>query len=248
MNRIATFNFDGATLRTTTISGEPWFVAADVLAVLTLDRKALERLDEDEKGVSSIHTLGGEQQVTIVNESGLYSLILGSRKPEAKRFKKWVTGDVLPAIRKTGHYGPAVDPMQVLNDPAAMRGLLLGYSEKVLALESTVAAQATKVAALDRFATFADGSMCITNAAKSLQQQPKAFFRWLQEHQWIFRRPGGSGWIAYQSRIQVGYLEHKVTTVERGDGSEKVVEQVLVTPKGLSKLAMVFVAETSAAA
>ena len=85
--------------------GEPWFVAADVLAALTLDRKALERLDDDEKGVNSIHTPGGEQEVTVVNESGLYSLILGSRKPEAKAFKRWVTHEVLPAIRRSGSYG-----------------------------------------------------------------------------------------------------------------------------------------------
>ncbi len=114
--------------------------------------------------------------------------------------------------------------------------LALDSEEKRLALEHKVETLAPKAEALDRFATFAEGSMCISNAAKALQQQPKAFFRWLQEHQWIFRRPGGSGWLAYQSRIQVGYLEHKVTTVERGDGSEKVVEQVLVTAKGLAKL------------
>lgn len=114
--------------------------------------------------------------------------------------------------------------------------LALDSEEKRLALEHEVKTLAPKAEALDRFATFAEGSMCISNAAKALQQQPKAFFRWLQEHQWIFRRPGGSGWLAYQSRIQVGYLEHKVTTVERGDGSEKVVEQVLVTAKGLAKL------------
>ena len=85
----------------------PWFVAADLLRALDLDRKALERLDDEEKGVSSIHTPGGPQEVAIVNESGLYSLILGSRKPEAKRFKKWVTAEVLPAIRRTGRYESA---------------------------------------------------------------------------------------------------------------------------------------------
>lgn len=68
-------------------------------------RDALSRPDDDEKGVHSTHTPGGEQQTTTINESGLYSLILGSRKPEAKRFKKWVTSDVLPSIRKTGAYG-----------------------------------------------------------------------------------------------------------------------------------------------
>ena len=130
----------------------------------------------------------------------------------------------------------AADPMRLLSDPATMRGLLLGYTEKVLALENKVETLVPKAEALDRFATFAEGSMCITNAAKALQQQPKTFFRWLREHEWIYRRAGGSGWLAYQSRIQVGYLEHKVTTVERGDGSEKVVEQVLITAKGLAKL------------
>ena len=99
------FDFEGQQVRVVTDAlGEPWFVAADVLSTLTLDRKALERLDADEKGVSSIHTLGGDQEMTIVSEPGLYGLVLGSRKPEAKRFKRWVTHEVLPAIRKTGSY------------------------------------------------------------------------------------------------------------------------------------------------
>lgn len=93
-----------------------------------------------------------------------------------------------------------------------------------------------KLKALDKIAG-CEGSLCITNAAKTLQIRPKAFFRWLSEHQWIYRRAGGSCWVAYQERIQSGFLEHKVTTVERSDGSQKVVEQVLVTPKGLARLA-----------
>lgn len=129
----------------------------------------------------------------------------------------------------------ALDPMKVLSDPAAMRGLLLTYTEKVLTLESKVEELTPKAEALDRIST-ANGSMCVTNAAKALQVQPRRLFSWLQEHQWIYRRPGGSGWLAYQHRIQCGWMEHKVTTVERGDGTEKVVEQVLVTAKGLAKL------------
>lgn len=97
-----------------------------------------------------------------------------------------------------------------------------------------------KAAALDLISTFAEGSMCLTNAAKALQVQPKRFFAWLQEHAWIYRRAGGSGFVGYQGRIQVGYLGHKVTTIERSDGTTKQVEQVLVTAKGLAKLAMLF--------
>lgn len=128
------------------------------------------------------------------------------------------------------------DPMQVLTDPAALRTALLTYSEKVIALEQQVAEQAPKAKALERIAE-ADGSLCITSAAKHLQLRPKDLFAWLKEHAWIYHRAGGSGWLAYQNRLQQGVLEHKITTVTRGDGSEKVVEQVRVTPKGLTRLA-----------
>lgn len=99
-----TFPYSSKEVRVVMIDDAPWFVAADVLSTLTLDRKALERLDDDEKDVNTIHTPGGNQDMTIINESGLYSLILTSRKAEAKKFKKWVTAEVLPAIRKTGRY------------------------------------------------------------------------------------------------------------------------------------------------
>lgn len=105
MNQLVTFNFESNNVRAyMDEKGEPMFVAADVLSTLSLDRKALERLDDDEKGVNSIHTHGGPQDMTMVNESGLFNLVLGSRKPEAKRFKRWVTHEVLPSIRKTGSY------------------------------------------------------------------------------------------------------------------------------------------------
>jgi len=102
----AVFQFNNSQIRTITKDGEPWFVAADVCSVLGIanNRNATARLDDDEKDVRLMDTPGGKQETTIVNESGLYSLILRSDKPEAKRFKKWVTSEVLPAIRKTGGY------------------------------------------------------------------------------------------------------------------------------------------------
>lgn len=241
MTTISTYNFDGAAVRTTTgADGEPWFVAADVLATLGLDRKALERVDDDEKGVSSIHTLGGEQVLTTVNESGLYALILGSRKPEAKRFKKWITSEVLPAIRKTGTYSVAADPMAVLSDPAAMRALLLGYTEKVIALQDKVEVLEPKAEALDRFMTVTDGSFCLTDAAKALQVPPRKFLVKLQEMGWIYRRPMGSGWLAYQDRIAIGVMEHKVTTGDKSNGTEWSNTQARVTAKGMARLAVLF--------
>lgn len=104
---IKAFEFEGKhTIRTIAIDGEPWFVASDVCTALDHSNtsKAISRLDDDEKGINISYTLGGNQEVLIINESGLYSLILTSRKPEAKKFKKWVTAEVLPSIRKTGRY------------------------------------------------------------------------------------------------------------------------------------------------
>lgn len=127
---------------------------------------------------------------------------------------------------------PQIDPMQVLNDPAAMRGLLLTYTEKVLALESTVAEQAPKVQALARLSD-AEGSLCMRDAAKALQVRPIDLKNQLIVARWIYGRPGHSGWLAYQDKLQQGLLVHKVDTVQRQDGTEKVVEQVRITPKAL---------------
>lgn len=102
-----TFTFSTQALRVVMIDGEPWFVASDVCGALALENttKALLRLDDDEQALISIQGISrGNDQVNVINESGLYSLVLGSRKPEAKKFKKWVTSEVLPAIRKTGRY------------------------------------------------------------------------------------------------------------------------------------------------
>lgn len=138
------------------------------------------------------------------------------------------------------------DPMEVLNHPAAMRGLLLTYADKVIALEETVAEQAPKVAAHERIAS-ADGSLCMRDAAKVLQIRPIDLRNWLIVNQWIYGRPGHQGWLAYQNRIQQGVMTHKVTTLLREDVTEKIVEQVRVTPKGLTRIGEAL-ASTKAAA
>lgn len=112
--RLLTANSEFGNSRYLLIKGEPWFAAKDICDVLNLtnSRKATAALDEDEKDVATIHTLGGPQQMTIVNETGLYNLIFQSRKPEAKAFKKWVTSEVLPSIRRNGYY---INPNAVLS-------------------------------------------------------------------------------------------------------------------------------------
>lgn len=106
MHDLQIFKYNGKEVRTIQKDGEPWWVLKDVCEVLGLSspHKVFERLDDDEKGRNQIPTLGGEQEMTVVNESGLYNVILRSDKPEAKPFRKWVTSEVLPSIRKNGGY------------------------------------------------------------------------------------------------------------------------------------------------
>jgi prophage antirepressor-like protein len=144
--QLAPFDFEGRQVRIVTdAQGEPWFVAADVLSTISLDRKALERLDDDEKGVNSIHTPGGVQEMTTVNEPGLYALVLGSRKAEAKRFKRWVTHEVLPAIRKTGSYAvPAIAALPAPTQDRVTSLLLIGEAvAKVPGVKAGIAMAAT---------------------------------------------------------------------------------------------------------
>ena len=107
------FDFEGRPVRVVTdVQGEPWFVAADVAQSLDyrMASDMTRSLDHDEKGTQIVRTPSGDQEMLVINESGLYSAILKSRKPEAKRFKRWVTREVLPAIRKTGRYAPNTTP------------------------------------------------------------------------------------------------------------------------------------------
>lgn len=220
------------------LDGNPWFIGNDVCDVCAIanPRDAFARLDDDEKGVVSTDTPGGMQNLTIVSEAGLYQLIMTSRKPEAKAFRRWVTHEVLPQIRKTGVYG---DPVKALGDPAALRGILLTYTERVIALEAKVAEQEPKVQAMLRLEG-ADGSLCITNAAKALNVRPKDLFSHLQANKWIYKRPGTSVWIGYQDKIQTGLIEMSEYLQTKPDGTETVRVQAKVTAKGLAKLASAF--------
>lgn len=140
-----------------------------------------------------------------------------------------------------------VAPVLALNDPTSLRALLLENVEERLKLAEQVAAAAPKLEAFDRIAG-AEGSLCITDAAKSLQVRPKALFDFLRAHGWIYTPPGGRGDIAYSAKLQQGLMEHKTTTVHRSDGSEKIITQARVTPKGLTRLAREFPAPAKVAA
>ena len=128
------------------------------------------------------------------------------------------------------------DPMAALSDPATMRALLLGYTEKVIALEGRVSELQPKAVALDRIAN-TDGSLCLMDTAKTLQVRPKDLIAYMKAHLWIYMRLGTSHWVGRAEKLNAGYLEHKITTIHRTDGTERITTQVRVTPKGLAKLA-----------
>ena len=136
MNELQVFRYQDNEVRTVEVDGEPWFVLKDVCAVLGIgnSRMVFDRLDSDEKGVSQIDTPGGLQNVNIVNESGLYNVLLRSDKPEAKPLRKWVTSEVLPSIRKTGSY--AQKPLSPVEMFAMQAQINLEQERRLAAVEN----------------------------------------------------------------------------------------------------------------
>ena len=205
--------------------GEPWFVAADVCRALEIanNRDALTRLEQDEKGVALTDTPGGAQEVTIVNEPGLYTLVLGSRKREAKSFKRWVTHDVVPSIRKTGAYMTPETIEKVLMNPDTIISLATQLKE----LQTKVEQDKPKVQYFD---TLVDRNL-LTNfrdTAKELHVAPKAFINFLLEKGYIYR-DNKSRLRPYQAHAEKGLFEVKEFASEFNN---KAGIQTLVTPKG----------------
>lgn len=228
--------------------GEPWFVAADVCKALEIgnSRQAIVRLDDDEKGVISTDTLGGQQQVNIVNEPGLYTLVLGSRKPEAKLFKRWITHEVIPAIRKTGGY--IAGEKSMTDEELMARALLMAQNkiqqrdERIKALEHSNTALEAKVEADAPKVLFADSvaasnqSILIGELAKILRQngieigQNRLFERLRKEG--YLGTHGEYYNIPTQRAMDLKLFEIKKRAINSPDGRNIVSTTVKVTGKG----------------
>lgn len=216
------------------INGEPWFVGKDVAEILGYanTRKALlDHVDDEDKGVTNCDTLGGIQKMNIINESGLYSLILSSKLPQAKAFKRWVTSEVLPAIRKQGSYSLGV--------PTNFRdALYLAYQQQVTieALETENAFKDQKIAELQPKADYLDtilqskSLMTITQIAKDYGMSARTMNKKL--HALGVQYKQGSQWFLYAKYQNRSYTSSETISVIQSDGREKVVMNTKWALKG----------------
>lgn len=235
------FNYQGNQLRTVVIDNEPWFVAKDVAQILSFDHTPTmtRTLDEDEKGVHIIHTPGGDQRMTIINEPGLYSVILKSRKPEAKQFKRWITHEVIPSIRKHGAYMTPEKIEEVLTDLDTIIKLATTLKEerqKRLEAEKTIEQQKPKVLFANAVET-SESSVLIGELAKILRQNgidigQNRLFRWLRENGYLCKQRGENYNLPTQYAMDRGWFEIKKRTINNPDGSVRVTRTPKVTGKG----------------
>lgn len=241
MSDLTPFAFDGVDVRVVTDEhGEPWFVAADVARILGYrEARDLTRgLDDDEKGPQIVRTLGGEQSMTTVTEAGLYSAILRSRVERAKAFRRWVTHEVLPAIRKTGSYSTA----PALTGPQLMAAALIEAQATLAAKDEQLAIAAPKAEAFDAFLS-TTGDYSVNEAAKVLSRHhdiltgERRLRAWMEANGWIYREGGKPR--AYQRRLDQGALDEKAQWHYHPETGEKVLDtpQVRVTARGIEALA-----------
>lgn len=236
MSIVQAFTYQDQPVRTITVDGQPAFIAADLLALLELNRSSAALLDDDEKGVHTVDTLGGAQQMAYVTEAGMYSLVLRSRKPEAKMFKRWITHDVLPQIRKTGAYAAPA-----LSGPELMAKALLEAAETIKASDRKVLELTPKAEAFDSFLS-TNGDYSVNEAAKLLARDhnivtgEKRLRSKLEEWGWIYRQSGVPR--AKQAQIDNGRMTEKASFYFHPETGEKVAKepQVRITPKGLAAI------------
>jgi len=238
-NEIQQFDFKGALLRTLTDkAGEPWFVAKDVCDILEISNPsdALKRLDDDER---SRFNLGRQGETNIVNEAGLYVLVLGSRKPEAHEFKRWMTHEVLPQIRRTGGYIPTTDADDDMTILA--KAVMIGQ-RTMEAQKQKIAEQQTRIVELEPKARFADavaasdGTCLVGELAKMLRQNgmdigQNRLFRLLQADGYL-GKSGSNRNVPTRRAMDLGLFRIKETTVTHADGHTTVSRTPKVTGKG----------------
>ena len=242
-NEIEIFkNEEFGQIRTMLISNEPYFVGKDVAEILGYanPQKAIRtHVDNEDKGVNEMDTPGGKQEIIVINESGLYSLMLSSKLPNAKKFKRWVTSEVLPSIRKHGAYMTNETLEEALTSPDFLIKLateLKKEKEQRQALEKEQKKNAPKVLFADAVSG-SNTSILIGDFAKILKQNgvkigQNKLFSWLRENNYLIKRRGSSYNMPTQKSMDLGLFEIKENTITKSDGDTLITMTAKLTGKG----------------
>ncbi|CDQ39499.1 phage antirepressor [Virgibacillus salexigens] len=237
MNQL-TKMFDGQQLRIIEMDNEAWFVANDVCKILDIKNttQAVAKLDNDER---SIFNIGRQGKTNVVNEYGLYNLVLGSRKPEAKQFKRWITHEVIPSIRKHGAYMTPEKIEETLLNPDTIIKLATNLKEeqqKRAQAEQTIELQKPKVQFAKAVET-SDTSVLVGELAKILKQNDinigqNRLFKWLRNNGYLIKKKGESYNLPTQASMDRGLFEIKKRVISNPDGSVRTTRTAKVTGKG----------------
>lgn len=244
MNNLQIFKSpDFGQVRTIQQNGEPWFIGKDVAEILGYkkpENAIAVHVDDEDKTTTLIQGTGSnyKSNAVIINESGLYSLILSSKMPKAKEFKRWVTSEVIPAIRKHGGYLTADKIEQALTDPDTIIKLATTLKEERAARQQAEASlQAAKPKVLFADAVSAsDSTILIGDLAKILKQNgyntgQKRLFQWLRDNGYLIKRQGTDYNSPTQRSMELGLFRVKETPIIHADGHVTVNKTVKVTPK-----------------
>ncbi len=229
-------------IRTIEKDGEPWFVGKDVATALGYEKPTdavRKHTDMEDRGISKMETPSGIQEMTIINESGLYSLVLSSKLPTAKKFKRWVTNEVIPSIRKHGAYmTPETLEAAILNPDTMIKlcTALKDEQEKRKALEQQIESQKPAVLFTGAVET-SKTSILIGELAKMLKQNginigQNRLFEWMRENGYLIKRKGTDYNMPTQRSMEMGLFEIKETAINNPDGSIKISKTPKVTGKG----------------
>lgn len=237
--KVQVFKNEEFEVRTVERNGEPWFIGKDVASVLgySNSRKALaDHVDSEDKNTVTIRDgIVGNPNQTIINESGLYSLILGSKLPSAKRFKHWVTSEVLPAIRRNGVYMTDDKAYDITHNPDSLADLLLKAGEQLKEKEIIIQEMKPKAVFADAVAVSDDGIL-VGALAKLLKQNgvdtgQKRLFEWLRANGYLIK-DGRDKNIPTQRAMEMKLFKVKERTITNPDGSSRITRTCLVTGKG----------------
>ena len=239
MTDLQIFNFNGTDIRTLTIDNEPYFVGKDVAEILGYKNasKALaDHVDSEDKLNNETLSSLGQRGGWLVNESGLYSLILSSKLPSAKKFKRWVTSEVLPAIRKHGAYMTDAKAFDVVNNKSGLADLLQQAADQLKRKDIQIAEMKPKALFADSVSA-SDSTILIGDLAKILKANgvdtgAKRLFQWLRDKSYLINRKGSDWNSPTQKSMNLGLFVIKESTHTQPDGTVRVTKTTKVTGKG----------------